>query len=85
MTTATPERAKVTINRSALTDFMKAAGLDGAELARRAGISQPYLSQIRTGKRQPTNRVLKQIADALGISVLSLFSQASQCGDTHVA
>lgn len=37
------------------------------ELAGRAGISKPYLSQIETGKRQGTVETLRAIARALGV------------------
>jgi len=39
------------------------------ELANRAGITPSYLSQIETGKRNPTIDTLKAIAQALGIDV----------------
>jgi len=39
------------------------------ELADKAGISKPYLSQIETGKRTGTAEVLAAIAGALGVTV----------------
>jgi len=39
------------------------------ELAKQAGITPSYLSQIETGKRNPTIDTLKAIADALAIEV----------------
>ena len=39
------------------------------ELAKRAGITSSYLSQIETGKRNPTIDTLKAIAEALAIDV----------------
>jgi transcriptional regulator with XRE-family HTH domain len=42
-------------------------GLTQQELARRAGISKPYLSQIETGKRQGTVETLNAIARALDV------------------
>ena len=39
------------------------------ELASRAGITPSYLSQIETGKRNPTIDTLKAIAEALAIDV----------------
>ncbi len=39
------------------------------ELANRAGITPSYLSQIETGKRNPTIDTLKAIAEALAIDV----------------
>lgn len=37
------------------------------ELARRAGISQSYLSELESNKKSPTLRQLCKIADALGV------------------
>ena len=42
-------------------------GLTQQELATRAGISKPYLSQIETGKRQGTIETLSAIARSLDV------------------
>jgi DNA-binding XRE family transcriptional regulator len=42
-------------------------GLTQEELAKRAGISKPYLSQIETGKRQGTVETLSALARALDV------------------
>jgi DNA-binding XRE family transcriptional regulator len=42
-------------------------GLTQQELAEKAGISKPYLSQIETGKRQGTVETLSAIARSLDI------------------
>ncbi len=42
-------------------------GLTQQELAKLAGISKPYLSQIETGKRQGTMATRSAIARALGV------------------
>ena len=44
-------------------------GFTQQELADRAGISKPYLSQIETGKRTGTADVLVAIAVALGVTI----------------
>lgn len=44
-------------------------GLSVSALAEKAGIAQPYLSQIETGKREGTLQTMKKIADALKITV----------------
>lgn len=46
------------------------------KLAERAGISNPYLSQIERGLRKPSAEILKSIARALSISAETLFEQA---------
>jgi len=47
-------------------------GMTQQELADRAAISKPYLSQLETGQRQGTVRVLSRIAEALGVSLEDL-------------
>ncbi|MET0728263.1 MAG: helix-turn-helix transcriptional regulator [Acidimicrobiales bacterium] len=46
------------------------------ELAARANVSNPYLSQIERGLHEPSVRVLKAIAGALNLSAESLLHQA---------
>lgn len=46
------------------------------KLAERAGVSNPYLSQIERGMRQPSAKILKGIAHALSVSADTLFTQA---------
>jgi transcriptional regulator with XRE-family HTH domain len=41
-----------------------------------AGISNPYLSQIERGLREPSERVLDAIASALQVSADTLYEQA---------
>jgi transcriptional regulator with XRE-family HTH domain len=41
-----------------------------------AGISNPYLSQIERGLREPSERVLDAIASALQVSADALYEQA---------
>ena len=45
-------------------------------LADRAGVSNPYLSQIERGLRRPSADVLKLIARGLSISAETLFEKA---------
>ncbi len=44
-------------------------GLTVSALAAQAGIAQPYLSQIETGKREGTLQTMKKIADALRVKL----------------
>jgi DNA-binding XRE family transcriptional regulator len=44
-------------------------GLTQQQLADKAGISKPYLSQIETGKRTGTTEILSTIAKALDVSL----------------
>jgi len=46
------------------------------QLASLAGVSNPYLSQIERGLRQPSAEILQQIARGLRISAEALYVQA---------
>jgi transcriptional regulator with XRE-family HTH domain len=46
------------------------------KLADRAGISNPYLSQIERGVRKPSAEILKRIAHGLSVSAESLYERA---------
>jgi lambda repressor-like predicted transcriptional regulator len=50
-----------------IRDFMLRKGLTKAQLAREAGTSQGYLTDILTGRRQPREGTLKALADALDV------------------
>jgi transcriptional regulator with XRE-family HTH domain len=52
------------------------AELSLRKLASQAGVSNPYLSQIERGLRQPSARILKDIAKALRISAETLYVRA---------
>jgi DNA-binding XRE family transcriptional regulator len=44
-------------------------GLTQAALAKKAGISEPYLSQLEHGSRAPSLAVLKALAEALALDL----------------
>lgn len=44
-------------------------GLKAKDLAAKAGISAAYLSEIEHGKKEPTVKSLRAIADALGVDL----------------
>src|SRR5438034_6419596 len=46
------------------------------QLAKSAGVSNPYLSQIERGLRKPSAEILQQIARGLRISAEALYVQA---------
>lgn len=52
------------------------ADLSLRRLAERAGISNPYLSQIERGIRKPSAEILKQLSRGLSISAVTLYSRA---------
>ncbi len=53
-----------------------AAKISVRELAKSAGVSNPYLSQIERGLRKPSAEILQQIAKGLRISAEVLYVQA---------
>jgi transcriptional regulator with XRE-family HTH domain len=63
-----------------LGDFIReqreAAKISVRELAKSAGVSNPYLSQIERGMRKPSAQILQQIAKGLRISAEVLYVQA---------
>src|SRR3712207_9558721 len=63
-----------------LGDYLReqrvAAALSLRDLAEQSGVSNPYLSMIERGVRQPSAQVLQQIAKALQISAEQLYVRA---------
>ena len=63
-----------------LGDYLKeqrvAAALSLRELAEQSGVSNPYLSMVERGVRNPSAQVLQQIAKALHISAEQLYIRA---------
>lgn len=53
-----------------------AAQMSIRQLAQASGVSNPYLSQIERGLRQPSAQMLARIAGALRISAETLYVQA---------
>ena len=59
-----------------IRDQRNAARLSLRNVAKSAGISNPYLSQIERGLRKPSAEILGQIARALRISAETLYVEA---------
>jgi transcriptional regulator with XRE-family HTH domain len=62
----------------------RALGLTMQQVASRAGISQPFLSQIERGLARPSMRSLDQIAQSLGSSAISLLAADDERADVEV-
>ncbi len=60
---------ELTESDSRIRSFRNYRGLTISELAAAAGISQPYLSEIETGKKTGSVDVLKRIASALNVDL----------------
>jgi transcriptional regulator with XRE-family HTH domain len=59
------------------------AQVSGRQLAKLAGVSNPYLSQIERGLRKPSAEVLQQIAKGLRISAEQLYLHAGILESRH--
>jgi len=59
-----------------IRDQRTAAQISIRGLAAKAGVSNPYLSQVERGLRRPSADILAQIAHGLSISVESLLAKA---------
>lgn len=59
-----------------LREQRQSARLSLRQLAERAGVSNPYLSQVERGLRRPSAEVLQQIARGLRISAEVLYERA---------
>ena len=59
-----------------IRDLRSSARISLRELADRAGVSNPYLSQIERGLRKPSAEVLAQIAGALRVSTPLMYLRA---------
>src|ERR1044071_1918414 len=59
-----------------IRDLRQAAKISLRQLADRAGVSNPYLSQIERGLRKPSAEVLQQIASALRVSTPAMYLRA---------
>ena len=61
---------------SFIKDLRQTAKISLRQLADRAGVSNPYLSQIERGLRKPSAEVLQQIASALRVSTPAMYLRA---------
>ena len=59
-----------------IRDLRQTAKISLRQLADRAGVSNPYLSQIERGLRKPSAEVLQQIASALRVSTPAMYLRA---------
>jgi len=59
-----------------IKDLRQTAKISLRQLADRAGVSNPYLSQIERGLRKPSAEVLQQIASALRVSTPAMYLRA---------
>jgi transcriptional regulator with XRE-family HTH domain len=61
---------------SFIREQRRQAELSVRKLSERAGVSNPYLSQVERGLRRPSAEILQRLAKALEISAESLYVRA---------
>lgn len=76
MTTPDPWKLQLQALGGFIRSQRKLANLSLRELAQLTNVSNPYLSQIERGMHEPSVRVLRAIAQALGLSAETLLVQA---------
>jgi len=59
-----------------IAKYRRAAGLSQEALAHGCGLHGTYISQLERGVKSPTVRVLRAIAEALGVPAAKLLSAA---------
>jgi len=76
-----PWRAHVEALGEFIRSQRKLAKLSLRDVAEKARVSNPYLSQVERGKHEPSMRVLRAIAAALDISTETLLARAGLVDD----
>ena len=66
-----------------LREQRQAAKLSLRQLAELAGVSNPYLSQIERGLKNPSPEILQQLAKGLEVSAESLYVRAGILDERH--
>lgn len=73
------------ISTAALTGWRLKAGFSMRELARRAGTSPSYISNLERGQRSPSEAMTLRLAAALNIAPADLyFGPCPLCGSVEV-
>jgi transcriptional regulator with XRE-family HTH domain len=76
-----------TLKVSSLGDYIReqreSAQVSLRQLAKAAGVSNPYLSQIERGVKKPSAEILQQIAKGLRISAETLYVRAGILDEQH--
>jgi len=73
----------VHLNRHALRAIRERSGLSITALAVRAGVSQPHLSNLESGRRQASPAVVRRLALALAVPVIALIGDPDDDPDGH--
>jgi transcriptional regulator with XRE-family HTH domain len=71
----------VHLNRHALRAIRERSGLSVTALAARAGVSQPHLSNLETGRRKASPAVVHRLATALAVPIVALIDDPELAAD----
>lgn len=70
------------MDKSFLSERLKSLrteqGLSMSRLAKLAGVSQPFISEVERGNKSPTLEVLERICFALGVTINEFFSESDK-------
>ncbi len=61
---------------ASLSEYLKKTGTTHGALAKRLGVSRPYVTLIAKGDRQPSLTLALRIADETGVPAAALASEA---------
>lgn len=61
--------SKITLAGALLLDARRRCGITQSELAERAGVVRPLISQYETGKKDPSVSMLARLLDACGMEL----------------
>ena len=78
-----PERRpiRVWVDADALWELLRARGISQNELARRAGITGAYLSQLVNRRRSPSFETMQRLRGALDVTFHDIFVIERRDGD----
>ena len=83
--TTLPDADRWAAMGQAIRDLRLARPFTLVELAERAGLSQPFLSQVENGRARPSMDSLYRIASALGTTPQALFGGESSAAEPTLA
>lgn len=76
---------KKTVQRQWLRDIRKGQGVTLVQLAEAIGTTHNYLSEIETGRRNPSGKLSFKIAEFLKFPMTYFYTEGKQEGETESA
>ena len=66
-----------------LRELRERAGMSLRDVSKRSGVSDPFISQVETGKRNPGPEIIQRLAAAYGVRTRSLMEIAGYLEDVE--